>query len=58
MLEIFLIVGSEGRFHVVAGQHFGLGAKLCNQFGGRTEGGLAQAATFFTAVALGSLNKG
>jgi hypothetical protein len=58
MLEILLIVGSEGSFDVITGQHFGLRAKLRNQFGGCTEGGLAQAATFSTPIALGSLNKG
>ena len=58
MLEIFLIVGSESSFHVVTGQHLGLRAKLRNQFGGRIERGLVQAATFSAAVALGSLNKG
>jgi hypothetical protein len=30
MLENFVIVGSESSFHLVAGQHFGLRAKLRN----------------------------
>jgi hypothetical protein len=58
ILEIFLVIGGEGSLDVVAGQHFGLGAKLCHQVGGRVERGVVQAATFFAAIALGSLNKG
>jgi hypothetical protein len=58
ILEIFLVVGGQGGLDVVASQQFGLRAELCHQFGGRVERGVVQAATFFAAIALGSLNKG
>ena len=47
MLENFVIVGSESSFHLVTGQHFGLGTKLRNEFGGCTEGGLVQSSYLF-----------
>jgi len=58
ILEVFLVVGSEGHFDVLAGKHFGLRAKACHEFRGRTEGCVVQAATFFAAIALRLLNKG